>query len=137
MCRLLPRGANIDVFRQELEKTLDLNLEILLPEDIEDAHAIFLNKVHAAALCAAPVHQLQCSQKSLPRTIETLLLIKRRLRRQHCRTRDPIVYRALTIHYGIWLKNISSRWSRNFQLESLTDLGPDPQKKEQRHLQRI
>lgn len=94
MSRLLPSGANLDVFRLELEKTLDLNLEILLPEDIEDAHAIFLNKTHSAALCAAPAHQLHSSQNSLPRSIETLLLIKRRLRRQHCRTRDPIVYRV-------------------------------------------
>lgn len=81
--------------------TLKGRLEIPLLSDIEDANDIFLNIIHFAApvVTSRTSPQNQLPQSNLPSTIVTLLILKRRIRRQFCRTRNPIfkrIYRRIS-----------------------------------------
>jgi len=54
---LLPRGANAEIFRAQLEQLSDLNLEIQDAEDIDYAINIFMSNLKQAAARSGPQNQ--------------------------------------------------------------------------------
>ncbi|KAH8272017.1 hypothetical protein KR018_000833, partial [Drosophila ironensis] len=96
--RILPRGANLDFVKANMEQLSVDNLQIQEPGDIDNAISFFMRQINQAAAIAAPRNRLNDEGPrplQLPPRIGALLNLKRRVRREYARTGDA---RILQIH---------------------------------------
>lgn len=94
--RFLPPGSSVETFRTDLDRRINLNMELSVPEDIEHAISVFMENIRQAAICASPKTLQQLNQRremQLPTTISALLCLKRSVRREYARTSDIRVHR--------------------------------------------
>jgi len=59
---LLAPGSSVETFRNVLDRSINLNMDINYPEDIEDAIVMFMDKIHVAATLDTPGSRISPTQ---------------------------------------------------------------------------
>lgn len=88
--RLCNRQTNWAYFQEVINRTINLNLRLKTPEEIEDAVQYLTELLQNAAWKATPIQDQKDNYTNIPLHIKELLLEKRRARRTWQRSRHPL-----------------------------------------------